>query len=287
MKSIPRTIAEKRLIAAPGIFDMVSTLLADKMGFDALFATGYGVVASGYGLPDAGIATYGDMLDRIARMCTLANTPVIADADTGFGGPLNVRHTVQGYESAGVCAIQLEDQEFPKRCGHTGPRPVISCASMVHKIDVAAHARHDDDFMIIARTDARLSKGLDDALSRARQYHAAGADIVFVEALQNEQEILQASESVGCPLTVNMAAGGLTPALSRDTLGKLGVAIALYPTQPLFAATSALHRAYGALLNSGELEDCGDLYEFSAFNELIGMNEVLEFEKQFPEPPGD
>lgn len=163
---------------------------------------------------------------------------------------------------------------------------MISSREMVQKVEVAAHARHSDDFLIIARTDARLSKGLDCALSRARQYHAAGADIVFVEALQSEEEIRQTTESLECPLTINMAAGGVTPALSRDTLSTLGVAIALYPTQPLFAATRAMHQAYSALLNTGQLEACGELYDFSAFNELVGMNEILEFEKQFAEPPG-
>ena len=278
-------LAEGRLITAPGIFDMVSALVADRMGFEALFATGYGTVASGYGLPDAGLATYSDMLERFARMAALTRTPVIADADTGFGGLVNMRHTVRGYEAAGIAAIQIEDQEFPKRCGHTGPRPVIDGDEMARKIEVAASSRRCDGFAVIARTDARLSLGLDAALERARLYQTAGADVIFIEALKSRDEIARAVDLLDRPLAVNMAVGGKTPAMARRVLTELGVALAIYPTQALLAATAAMETTFAALKATGET-DGERLYDFSAFNTLVGMDEIQAFESRFAEPGG-
>src|SRR5690606_6397228 len=173
-------LSEPGMIVAPGIYDMISVRIADRMGFDALYMTGYGTVASYLGLPDAGLATYTDMVNRAGTFARAANTPLIADGDTGYGGLLNVAHTVKGYEAAGVAGIQLEDQEFPKKCGHTPGRRVIPMEDMVKKIRVAAEAREDENFLIIARTDARSSLGLDEALRRAEAYGKAGADILFV-----------------------------------------------------------------------------------------------------------
>ena len=171
-----------RVIAAPGVYDMVSLRMAAAMGFDALYMTGYGTVASHLGLPDAGLASYADMVGRVEAMARMAETPLIADGDTGYGGLLNVRHAVRGYERAGAAAIQLEDQEFPKKCGHTPGRRVVSADDMVRKIAVAAEARTSPDFLIIARTDARGSLGLAEAIRRARAYAEAGADMLFVES---------------------------------------------------------------------------------------------------------
>src|SRR5471032_1116459 len=152
------------LITAPGVYDMISARIAERMGFSALYMTGFGVVASYLGLPDAGLATYSDMVGRVGQICTVAATPLIADADTGYGGLLNVAHTVRGYIKAGAAALQIEDQEFPKKCGHTPGRRVIACEEMVKKIRVAVEAREADDILIIARTDARTAHGLDEAL---------------------------------------------------------------------------------------------------------------------------
>ena len=165
------------LIVAPGVYEMVSLRLADRMGFDALYMTGYGTVASLIGLPDAGLATYTEMVGRVNAMAGMAKTPLIADGDTGYGGLLNVRHTIRGYEVAGAVAIQLEDQEFPKKCGHTPGRRVIPMEDMVKKIEVAVASRTDPNFKIIARTDARTTLGLDEALRRGEAYARAGADI--------------------------------------------------------------------------------------------------------------
>src|SRR5215212_11303686 len=157
-------ISAGEFIVAPGVFDMISARMADRLGFSALYMTGYGAVASYLGLPDAGLASYADMVGCVERICSLTNTPLIADGDTGYGGLLNVRHTVRGYESAGAAGIQLEDQEIPKKCGHTPGRRVIPTADMVRKIEVAVEARYSDDFLIVARTDARSSLGLKEAM---------------------------------------------------------------------------------------------------------------------------
>ena len=180
-KALRERFQQPGLLSAPGIHDMVSLRLADTFCFDALYMTGFGTVASHMGLPDAGLATYSDMVGRVKAMASMARTPLIADGDTGYGGLLNVAHTVRGYEEAGAAAIQLEDQEFPKKCGHTPGRRVISVADMVRKIQVACDARSSGDFLIIARTDARSALGLDEALRRAEAYARAGADILFVE----------------------------------------------------------------------------------------------------------
>src|SRR5690349_6862655 len=196
LRSLRPALASKKFIAAPGVFDLISALVADRMGFEALYVTGYGTVASSLGLPDAGLATYTEMLERISRIVAMTKTPVIADADTGYGGLLNVRHTVRGYEAAGVAAIQLEDQEFPKKCGHTPNRRVIPMAEMVRKIRVASDARASKDFLIIARTDARTSLGLDEAIARGVAYAEAGADIIFIESPESEQELAEIAKRV-------------------------------------------------------------------------------------------
>ena len=180
---------EDRVIAAPGVYDMVSLRMAAAIGFEALYMTGYGTVASHLGLPDAGLASHADMVGRVEAMTRMVETPLIADGDTGYGGLLNVRHAVRGYERAGAAAIQLEDQEFPKKCGHTPDRRVIPADEMVRKIAVAVEARTSPDFLIIARTDARTSKGLPEAIRRARAYAEVGADMLFVELPETEDEM--------------------------------------------------------------------------------------------------
>ena len=271
-----------QFVAAPGVFDMISTLVADRMGFPALYVTGYGVSASHLGLPDAGLMTYTEMSDRVRRIAEAATTPVVADADTGYGGLLNVRHTVRGYEAAGVSAIQIEDQEFPKKCGHTLGRRVIPLEDMVGKIRVAADSRTSEDLLIIARTDSRTSMGLDEALRRAEAFQTAGADIIFVESPESEDEMRSINAAIDKPTLANMVSGGRTPILSNDRLAELGYAIAIHPALGFLAVGEALKSAYGELLEKGDVKGAA-LEDFGEFNKLVGFEDVWEFDKKWAE----
>jgi 2-methylisocitrate lyase-like PEP mutase family enzyme len=270
-------------ITAPGVFDMISALIADRMGFNALYVTGYGTVASSLGLPDAGLATYSQMIDSIGRIAERARTPVIADADTGYGGLLNVRHTVRGYEKAGVSAIQLEDQEFPKKCGHTPNRRVVPIADMVRKIRVAVDSRSSADFLIIARTDSRTSLGLDEAMRRAEAYASAGADVIFVESPESEAELEAVARRIDKPLLANMVNGGRTPLVPANRLAEIGYAIAIYPAVGFLAVAHALQSAYADLQKHGISTDEVPMGSFAEFNQLIGFPDVWEFERRYAE----
>ncbi|MFN6953847.1 MAG: oxaloacetate decarboxylase [Acetobacteraceae bacterium] len=275
---------EGRFITAPGIYDMISARIADRMGFDALYATGFGTVASHLGVPDAGLATYSDMVSRMGTFARGCRTPVIADADTGYGGLLNVRHTVQGYEAAGIAAIQLEDQESPKKCGHTPGRRVVPAEEMALKIRVAAEARRSRDFLIVARTDARTQHGLAEAIRRARLYAEAGADILFVESPESEAEMAEIGRALkGVPLLANMVEGGRTPILPEARLKELGYAIAIWPAAGFLAAAAALERAYGELKATGSTLGLPPeaSYGFQRMTELMGFPEVYAFEQRW------
>lgn len=269
------------LIAAPGIYDMVSLRIADRMGFEALYMTGYGTVASHLGLPDAGLASYTDMLNRVQAFCGMADTPVICDGDTGYGGLLNVAHTVRGYEHAGASAIQLEDQEFPKKCGHTPGRRVIPVDDMVAKIKVAVEARTSNDFLIIARTDARTVHGLDEALRRAEAYAKAGADILFVESPETEEEMARIGRSFELPLVINVVESGRTPVLPAQQLQEMGFSIAIYPAIGFLAAGQALQGVYDHLKATGSsLGSPVPLHDFMDFSKLMGFEAVWDFDKR-------
>ena len=270
-------------VTAPGVFELISALIADRMGFKALYVTGYGTVASALGLPDAGLASYSQMIDRIGRIVEMTKTPIIADADTGYGGLLNVRHTVRGYEQAGVAAIQIEDQEFPKKCGHTPDRRVIPIDDMVRKIKVASDSRSSADFLIVARTDARTGKGLDEAIRRGVAYAEAGADVIFVESPETEAEMAEVGRRIGKPLLANMVNGGRTPMLHADKLKALGFSIAIYPAVGFLSAGEALRRAYTDLKQNGTTTSAVPMYSFTEFNKLIGFEDVWEFERRYAE----
>ena len=274
-----------RVIASPGVYDMVSLRMAARMGFDALYMTGYGTVASHLGLPDAGLASYSDMANRVEAMARMAHAPLIADGDTGYGGLLNVRHTVQGYERAGAAAIQLEDQEFPKKCGHTPDRRVIAAEDMARKIAVAVEARKSPDFLIIARTDARTSLGLAEAIRRGRAYAEAGADMLFVESPETEEEMATIGRALGeKPLVANMVEGGRTPMLSNARLAELGYALAIYPVAGLLSAAAALDTVYRQIRETGSsLGSPAPLYPFAEMNRLMGFEEVWRFDREHAE----
>ena len=274
-----------RIVAAPGVYDMVSLRMASRMGFDALYMTGYGTVASSLGLPDAGLATYSDMVGRVEAMARMTEAPLIADGDTGYGGLLNVRHTVRGYERAGAAAIQLEDQEFPKKCGHTPDRRVIPADDMVRKISVAVEARASEDFLIIARTDARSSLGLKEAIRRARAYAEAGADLLFVESPESQEEMAEIGRELGdMPLVANMVEGGRTPILAPALLAKLGYAVAIYPVAGLLSAAAALEMVYRQIRETGSsLGSSAPLYSFAEMNRLMGFEDVWRFNQSHAE----
>lgn len=279
-------IDEGKYFVVPGVQDMIAALMVDKVGFDLVYGSGYWLTASSLGLPDAGIATYTEMLDRMRTLVRTSKAAVIADADTGYGGLLNVHHTVKGYEAAGVTAIQLEDQEFPKKCGHTPFKRCIPTADMVQKIQVAAQAREDKhNFLIIARTDARAGEGVDAALRRLEAYAKAGADILFFEAPQSEEEMRRACEAFDLPMMANLSNGGKTPMLPAQTLEEIGYAFGIYPSLTSLTAASAMERALQQLKNTG-MGDGGDqpFFEFQEFCERIGFPEVWAFEKRWAGP---
>lgn len=283
--SLRQALGSPDLITAPGVFDMISAKIADGMGFSALYATGFGMTASHLGLADAGLASFTDMVGRAGRFAAGCRTPVIADADTGFGGLLNVRHTVQAYEAAGIAAIQIEDQESPKKCGHTPGRRVIEARDMALKIEVAVQARHSDDFLIVARTDARTGLGLDEAIRRGQLYAKAGADIVFVESPESEAEMQRIAEEVPAPLLVNNVEGGRTPLLPASRLKSMGYRVSIFPATGFLAAAAALERVYAALRDD---DDSGavlpaDSYGFGRMCELFGFPEIWAFEREWAE----
>ncbi len=270
-----------RFLAIPGLQDMIAAVIANRVGFDFVYGSGYWLTASAYGLPDAGIASYTQMVDRMATLVRTSNAAVIADADTGFGGLLNVHHTVCGYEAAGVTAIQIEDQEFPKKCGHTPFKRLIPMADMVDKVRVAVAARRDPNFLIIARTDARQSEGLEGAITRALAYADAGADILFCEALTSEAEMREACARVGRPMMANMSNGGLTPMLSATALADIGYALAIFPALTSLAAAAAMEAALVRLKTDGDGSGGVPLFDFNTFCSLIGFEDVWAFERQW------
>jgi 2-methylisocitrate lyase-like PEP mutase family enzyme len=279
------TRPKDRVIAAPGVYDMVSLRMAAAMGFEALYMTGYRTVGSHLGLPDAGLASYAEMVGRVEGMARATETSLIADGDTGYGGLLNVRHTVRGYERAGAAAIQLEDQEFPKKCGHTPGRRVVSADDMARKISVAAEARASPDFLIIARTDARCPLGLAEAIRRARAYANAGADMLFVESPESEAELAEIGRELGDkPLVANMVEGGRTPTPSNARLAEIGYALAIYPVAGLLSAAAALNAVYRQIRETGSSHGSPvPLYSFADMNRLMGFEEVWAFDKAHTE----
>lgn len=282
-------LAAGEFILAPGVFEMFSAKIADRMGFKALYMTGYGISASHLGLADAGLVTYRDMVERARTIAQGTRTPLIADADTGFGGLLNVRETVRGYEAAGVQAIQIEDQEMPKKCGHTPNRRVVPLAEAVKRVEVAVEARKSGDFLIVARTDARTGLGLEEAIRRARAFAKAGADILFVESPETEEEFARIGAELAphARLLANMVPTGRSPMLSAPKLKACGFSIAIYPSAGMGAACAALEAAYGYLRERGSLEGSPvPALDMQRLHELVGFADVWEFERRHVEPGG-
>ncbi|OBJ59343.1 isocitrate lyase/PEP mutase family protein [Mycobacterium colombiense] len=268
-----RALLDKReLIVAPGVFDGISAHLTRRTGHVAAYMTGAGVAASGFGLPDIGLVTASEMADRVATITgALGDVPLIADADTGYGGPMNVVRTVRSYDAAGVAAIQLEDQVFPKRCGHLPDKQVVDAAVFEQTLAAALDARSDDNLLVVARTDARGPLGLDAAIERANRYAQAGADIIFVEAPQDVSEIERIAHEVDAPLLINLVLGGLTPLQSASRLQELGYAIAIHPSNLLMQTTFAMLQSL-CELNGTDLAAQLPSSPADFFN-LVGMSE--------------
>jgi len=283
MTGLHSLLAREGCLTLPGVYDGISARMANQVGFEALYMTGYGVVASALGVADAGVATFTEMLDRVRCIAGAVSVPFIADGDTGYGGLLNVDRTVRGYAAAGASGIQIEDQEFPKKCGHTEYRRVIPADDAVAKIRVAADARPSRDFLIVARTDARYSEGLDEALRRAERFLEAGADILFVESPENPEELRQVAERFrGATLLANMVEGGRTPYLSAAELGAMGFKIALYPGTGFLTAAGALKMAYAHLQAAGIGTGSGaPMLPFAEMNALMGFPAVHAFERRY------
>lgn len=276
-----RALLDKReLIVAPGVFDGLSAHLTRRTGHVAAYMTGAGVAASGFGLPDIGLVTATEMADRVAMITgALGDVPLIADADTGYGGPMNVVRTVRSYDAAGVAAIQLEDQVFPKRCGHLPDKQVVDAAVFEQTLAAALDARSDDNLLLVARTDARAPLGSDAAIERANRYAQAGADIIFVEAPQDVGEIERIAHEVDAPLLINLVLGGLTPLQSASRLQELGYAIAIHPSNLLMQTTFAMLQSL-CELNGTDLAAQLPTSPVDFFN-LVGMSEWRALDEKY------
>jgi 2-methylisocitrate lyase-like PEP mutase family enzyme len=274
-------------VLAPGVYEMLGAKIADRMDFHALYMTGYGVSTSHLGQPDAGLAGYTDFVSRARTIAHGISKPLIADADTGFGGLLNIRNTVRGYEEAGVQAVQLEDQESPKKCGHTPNRRVVPLADAVRRVEVAVDARRSRDTLIIARTDARTSLGVDEAIARGKAFANAGADIVFVESPESEDEFKRiGAELAGCGawLIANMVPTGRSPELPAARLKELGFSLAIWPGVLMQSACAAMEGALAHLQARGTTQGSPvPSYDMKQMHELVGFPEVWEFEKRWVE----
>ena len=262
------------LVIAPGAYDALSARIAVQQGAEAVYMTGFGVAGSLLGVPDIGLVSAAEMVERVrALSAATAPVPLIADGDNGHGGIANVDRIVRLYEQAGAAAIQLEDQVLPKRCGHMDGKEVVPRAEFVEKIRAAVSARNDDDFLIIARTDARGPLGLDEALDRADAYRTAGADLLFVEAPQSAAELRTVADRLkGAPLVANMVEDGKTPLLAPGELAAMGYRLILFPISALLATARAAQRAYASVI-AGKPLQIQERVSFDAYNDIVGLND--------------
>ncbi len=270
-------------VLAPGAYDGLTARLVEEAGFEAVYMTGFGTAASLLGRPDIGLLTLSEMVDNARRIVQAVGVPVIADADNGYGNPINIIRTVREYEAAGISAIHIEDQVSPKKCGHMEGKQVISANEMVEKVHAAVEARRSEDFVIIVRTDARAVEGMDGALERARRYREAGADVLFVEAPQSEEEIAAVAEAFpDVPLLFNWVEGGKTPPVSLERLKELGFRLIIFPVSTLLAATRSVREVLAQIRADGTPMPVMDrLLPLEEFLDFIGLPEIRELEERF------
>jgi len=275
-------LKEKKPLIIPGVYDAISAKIAEKAGFNAMFQTGYGTSAALFGMPDYGFVSSAETVDNARRICRAVSVPVIVDADTGYGNALSVWKLVQELESAGASGIFLEDQRWPKRCGHMQGKEVISQEEYAEKLGAAIDARSSKNFIIVARTDARATEGLDAAIERSLYNKKLGADVIFVEAPKSIQEMKKIGKAIKSPLVANMIEGGATPLISASVLNKMGFKIILYPLSVLFANTFATINILKELKKTGTTKKLSSkLVSFDQFNDLVELRKFRKLEKRY------
>ncbi|MDE0721503.1 MAG: isocitrate lyase/phosphoenolpyruvate mutase family protein [Dehalococcoidia bacterium] len=273
------------IIQAPGAYDCLTAKLIQQAGFPAVYMTGAGTSVAQLGYPDLGLATMTDMIANAGSIADILDVPLIADADTGYGGILNIRRTIRQYERAGVAAVHIEDQEMPKRCGHLDDKKVVSVQDMVQKIRAAVDARTDDDFTIIVRTDSIAVTGWEDAMHRCEQYMKAGADALFVEALRTPEEVEQVAKNLDIPLLYNFVESGKSPLLSAEDLEKFGFKIVIYPASALLSVTHIVEQVMAQLKETGTTAHLMDkMVTLEACFEAVGLSSMLAEDAQFASP---
>lgn len=273
------------ILVLPGVYDCVSAKIADKTGFEVLFTSGFGISATLLGKPDFGFVTATEMIESVTRIVQSVDVPVVADIDTGYGNPLNVIRTVEDAVRVGAAGIILEDQEWPKKCGHFAGKRVIALEEHVEKILAAREAAGESGLVIIGRTDANAVNGLEDAIKRGWAYYEAGADIVFVEAPKSPGELKEIGSAFpDIPLFANMVEGGRTPIMGTQELEGLGYKIVVYPLTGLFSAAFAIKASLSHLRENGTTEGYGDMVGFSEFEDVVDVPEYREIEKKFSAP---
>ena len=274
-------LARPGAVMAPGVADALNAKLVTRHGFEAIYMTGAGTTAVRLGMPDVGLLTMTEMIDNAARIADASGLPLIADADTGYGGVLNVRRTIQGYERAGAAAVHIEDQVIPKRCGHLAGKQLVPVEEMTAKLRAAADARVDADFVLIARTDAVAVEGFDAALERAARYREAGADVLFIEA-PNAEQLPKIAPRLKAPLLYNMATSGKTPFLPKDEIERLGFKLIIYPNWVMLAAIRAASEVLATLKATGSIAGIApNVPSFREFFDLLGMPEVQALEASY------
>ncbi|WP_287153502.1 isocitrate lyase/PEP mutase family protein [Candidatus Solincola tengchongensis] len=280
-----KLISEGKIFLSAGVFDVLSAKIAEAVGFRAVVLSGYAASASYLGEPDIGLLTQTEVLDLARRICRAVSIPVIVDGDTGYGGTLNVKRMVEELIACGAAGIILEDQTWPKRCGHLHGKNVIPAEEHAAKIRTAVSARKDRPFIIVGRTDALEVLGLEEAARRGRLYREAGADLIFVEAPRSREELEYIAREIPAPLVVNVVEGGVTPVLDLEDYHSMGFVSVGYVLTGIFAAAQALRKAYAHLLEKGTSKGLeGELMSFGEFTGLLGLEEKLEEDRQFLRP---
>ena len=282
MKNLKSMLKSKKPLVIPGVYDALGAKIAQKVGFDAMFQTGYGTSATLFGMPDYGFIGATETVDNARRICRAVSVPVIVDSDTGYGNALSVWKLVKELEAAGASGIFLEDQRWPKRCGHMQGKEVISQQEYTEKLSAAIDARESKNFIIVARTDARATEGLDAAIERGKQNKKTGADAVFVEAPRSFEEMKKIGKEINAPLVANMIEGGATPLNSEDILNKIGFKIILYPLSVLYANTFATMNILKELKKSGNTKKYKQkVVNFDQFNDLVELSKFRNMEKKY------